>query len=294
MTKLLTLLGPHPRCAPLRSGTLRPAGFELEFAKESAVPHEAFKPFVRDLAFDCGELAIATFLQAKVYGKQLALLPVVISSRFHHGSISYNSDAGPLTPKDLEGRAVATRTYAQTTGVWVRGILKHEYGLDHDKVRWMTTDDSHLAEYKDPPNAVRIDNTKQPDELLRAGDVAAAMPISLASTALSGPPFKTLIPDPAAAAKAWYARYKTAPINHMLVVRQSVLDANPGAASALVEAFRESKKQTAPPADSDVDMLPIGIEEVRKALEIVIEFCHEQHLIPRRFEVDELFAGLRL
>ena len=47
-------------------------------------------------------------------------------------------ELGTLSPKDIEGRRVGVRTYAQTTGLWVRGILQHDYGVDLDKVEWMT------------------------------------------------------------------------------------------------------------------------------------------------------------
>jgi 4,5-dihydroxyphthalate decarboxylase len=72
---------------------------------------------VRDNQFDTGELAIITFLQAKAYGKPYVLLPAPISGRFQHHTIGYNAAHGELKPKDIEGRRVGVRSYAQTTGL---------------------------------------------------------------------------------------------------------------------------------------------------------------------------------
>jgi len=292
MIELNVLLGNHAHLQPLKDGRVHSPKVKLSFA-DIAQPHEAFKPFVRNLAFDCGELAIVTYLQGKAFGVPLVLLPIVVSSRFHHGSICYNSEFGDLSPKDLEGRSVAVRTYSQTTGVWVRGILKQEYGVDSDKITWVTSDESHLAEHVDPKNVVRAAPGGQPDALLASGDVAAAVPISLASKALYTPPYKTLIPDPKAAAEDWYARRRIVPINHLFCIRKSIVDEHPGAVVELLRMLRESKEIAAPDTVSGVDMVPFGIEQNRRNLELVIQFAHEQHLIPRQFEVDELFEDVR-
>lgn len=292
MLRLRTLLGNHAHFAPLKSGAVSSPDVDLDFADEPQ-PHEAFKPFVRDLAFDCGELAIVTFLQALAYGKPLVLLPIVVSSRFHHGSICYNSAHGELAPKDLEGRAAAVRTYSQTTGVWVRGILQHEYDVDIDNVTWVTCDEAHLSEYIDPSNTRRAAPGKQPDTMLGDSEVAAAIPISLASKALYTPPYRTLIPNPEQAAWDWYERDRIAPVNHLFVVRRSVLEEHPQAVRELVRMLYASRARSDTKPVNGVDMVPFGIEENRRSLELVIRFAHEQQVIPRRFAVDELFADIR-
>jgi 4,5-dihydroxyphthalate decarboxylase len=213
-------MGNHPQALPLKRGEIKSDMFEFDFA-DVAVPHEAFKPFARDLAYDVGELAIVTFLQALAYGKPLMLLPFVVSARFHHQSLGYPVSKGHLTPKDLEGRTVAVRTYSQTTGVWVRSILQHQYGVDLKKLTFMTFDESHLAEFRDPPNCILPPPGRKLDDMLLAGEVDAGIPIALASTLMSDPRLRTIIPDPKAAAAEWYAANKAPPINHMLVMRKS-------------------------------------------------------------------------
>ncbi len=285
-------MGNHPHALPIKRGEVASGAVELVFAAEP-VPHEAFKPFVRDLKFDCGELAIVTFLQALAYGKPLVLLPAVVSARFHHGSLGCNVARGALAPKDLEGRVIAVRTYAQTTGVWVRGVLQHQFGVDVSRVNVLTFDEAHLAEYRDPANCRPAPAGANLDAMLLAGDVDAGIPIALASNLMKDPRIRSVIRDPEGAAREWRARYRAAPVNHMLVVRKSVLDESPEAVRELYRMFIEGKKRMAPQEAGGIDMLPFGIEATRRSLEIVVEFAFEQKIIPRRFSVDEIYEDAR-
>jgi 4,5-dihydroxyphthalate decarboxylase len=292
MVRLHALMGNHAQVMPIKTGRVRSDLIELDFADEP-IPHEAFKPFVRDLRFDCGELAIVTYLQALIYGKPLALLPVVVSSRFHHGSIGYNSARGPMQPKDIEGRRVAVRTYSQTTGVWVRGILQNDYDVDMDRVGWVTFDEAHLAEYRDPPNCAPASPGKELDSMLFDGEVAAAIPISLASPLLSDPRLARLIPNPDEAARVWREKHQALPINHMLAVRQSFVDSRPDVVRELYRLFVESKALAPRPAPGAIDMTPVGVEATRRGLDLVIDYAFQQKVIPRRISVDEAYAGAR-
>jgi 4,5-dihydroxyphthalate decarboxylase len=292
MIRLRTLMGNHPQAQPLKRGEIASDLVELDFA-DVPVPHEAFKPFVRDLAYDMGELAIVTFLQAFGYGKALVLLPFVVSARFHHGSLGTPVAKGLLEPKDLEGRTIAVRTYSQTTGVWVRAILQHQYGVDLSRLGFMTFDEAHLAEYRDPPNCFPAPPGRKLDDMLLAGEVDAGIPIALASNLMSDPRLRLVIADPKAAAAEWYAVNKAPPINHMLVVRKSIADARPDVVREIYQMFVAGRDRMPALADGEIDMLPYGIEKNRHGLDLVIQYAHEQAIIPRRFSVDEVFADAR-
>jgi hypothetical protein len=90
----------------------------------------AFRRMVRTLEFDVSEMAITTYLTAKAHGKAFTALPVFVMRQFHHTPIVYNVKSGVKSPKDLEGKKVGVRAYTVTTGVWARGILATEYGVD--------------------------------------------------------------------------------------------------------------------------------------------------------------------
>lgn len=246
--------------------------------------HDGFKPMVRKDAYDAGELAIVTFLQAKAYDKPYVLLPVPVVGRFQHHCIGYNQSLGHLDPKDIEGRKVGVRTYAQTTGLWVRGILQHEYGVDLDKVTWMTIDESHLAEYQDPSNCERLPAGSKLAQMMLDGELAAAI---LGNDMPDDPRIAHLIPDPHAAATAWHAREGVVPVNHLIAVHKDLSKNRPDVVRELFRVLVESRELAPPSALATFP--PVGLEANRKGLEMAIDWSFEQKIIPRKFSVDELF-----
>jgi 4,5-dihydroxyphthalate decarboxylase len=280
---LRTNLADYPVTMAMKDGRVTSPIVRLDCCGPK-LAHDGFKAMLRENAFDAGELAIVTFLQARAYGKPFVLLPTPVSGRFQHHCIGFNVEHGDLKPKDIEGRVVGVRTYAQTTGLWVRGILQHEYGVDLDKVNWVTVDESHLTEYRDPPNCKRIPPGKRIDQMMLDGEVAAAI---LGNDMPKDPRVRTLVPDPHAAAEKWYGREGIIPINHMFVVRQEIAKQRPDVVRELARMIAVSR--AAAPAAFVASLPPLGLEANRKGLEMAIEWSFEQKIIPRRFKVDELF-----
>jgi 4,5-dihydroxyphthalate decarboxylase len=281
---LKTNLADYPVTMALKQGKISSPVVSLDFCGPP-VAHEGFKGMVRDNKFDAGELAIITFLQAKAYGKPYVLLPLPISGRFQHHCIGYSVEHGELKPKDIEGRRVGVRSYAQTTGLWVRGVLKHEYGVDLDRVTWITFEDAHLAEYTDPANAERAPKgSKKLAQMMFDGDVAAAI---LGADIPKDPRARSLVPDPHKAAQAWYNKTGVIPINHMFTVHESIPRERPDVIQEVFRLLVESRK--AAPASAVENIPPIGLDANRKALQLAIDWALEQRIIPRRLEVDELF-----
>jgi 4,5-dihydroxyphthalate decarboxylase len=281
---LKTNLADYPVIKALKQGKTSSSVVSLDFCGPPTA-HDGFKGMVRDNAFDAGELAIITFLQAKAYGKPYVLLPAPISGRFQHHCIGYNAEHGELKPKDIEGRKVGVRSYAQTTGLWARGVLKHEYGVDLDRVTWVTFDDSHLAEYTDPANTERAPKGgKKLAQMMFDGDVAAAI---LGADMPKDPRVRTLVPEPHKAAQAWYKRTGVIPINHMFTVHEQVSRERPDVVQEIFRMLVESRKAAPPEALETIP--PFGVEANRKAIQLAIDWSLEQRIIPRHLEVDELF-----
>jgi 4,5-dihydroxyphthalate decarboxylase len=243
---------------------------------------------VRNLEFDCSELAIVTFLMAKASGKPLSLLPAVVMARFQHPHIVYNMERGPLSPADLAGRRVGTRSYTVTTSTWLRGILADDYGVDLSGVKWVTFEEPHVAEFRDPSSVERAPEGKELTAMLLAGEVDAA----ILPAVPTDPRLKPLIPDPPAAAEAWRKKYNAIQINHMVVVKESLSKSDPGAVREIYRLLGESKKAAKLPKPGEVDVHPFGVETNRRNLEVVIDTVYRQGMIPRRFSVDELFDGV--
>lgn len=281
--KLRALLGDYPVTAALRKGEVGSSLVELDFAVVKTAS-AAFKRVVRDYEFDFAELAIVTYLVALAHGKPYVLLPTVIMSRFQHPFIVYNAARGELSPQDLAGKRVGIRSYSVTTVTWLRGILADDYGVDLSSIKWLTFEDPHVLEFRDPPNIERAPAGKDLATMLLEGELDAAI---LGDKAPDDPRIRTLFPDPKAAADAWYAKHGVLQINHMAVVRRSLSEQHPQVVQELYRLLSESKRAEGTPAALDLN--PFGFERNRRALEVVIDQVYRQGLIPRRFSVDELF-----
>ena len=283
--RLKTLLGDHPTTLALKRGEVASPRVALDIAD---VPQAfvAFKRVVRDLEFDVAELAIVTYLMAKAHGKPYVLLPVVVLSRFQHPFLVYNAARGELRPGDLKGKRIGIRSYSVTTTMWLRGVLMNDHGLDIDSVKWLTTEEAHVAEFRDPPNVQRAPAGRDLLSMLLDGELDA---IVLGDKTLNDPRLKRLIPDPDQAAQEWHARNRAIQINHMVVVKDTVTKSHPDAVREVYRLLRDSKRLAPPPAVGALDMTPIGVEQNRRNLEVAIDYVYQQRLIPRRFTVDELF-----
>lgn len=282
---LRTLLATHANTAAVRNGELPSPLVTFDFA-DVKIANRAFKAVVREQTFDLAELAIVTFLQAKAFAKPYVLLPAVIVARGQHHTIFYNPERGPLTPGDLHGRKVGLRAYTQTTGAWVRGFLEEDYGVDFRRIQWITFEEPHVAEFADPPWVQRAPEGKQLQQMLLDGEIDAAI---FGSENPEGTPLRPLIPDWEDSAARWAETHGGIPINHMMVVRESITQSYP---DVVREVYRMLKESAAASANKESGAVRFGVEAVRKSLETIIGYAERQGLIPRRFAVNELFNDL--
>jgi len=305
MAPLSLAVGNYGLTKSLKDGSLttdRLALAPVEIAPITA----AMRRMARGLEFDICEMAFTTYLCAKSLGKPVTAIPVFVTRNFHHWAVWHNVKSGIKTPKDLEGRTVGVnRGYTVTTGAWVRGVLHEEYGVDLKTIRWAATDDEHVAEYR-APAYVDYDSLRGKDlgALLAAGEIDAA----IGDIKAASPDVRQLIPDAAAAGFAYYRKTCIYPLNHTVVVKNSLLAAQPDLAAALFGRFKAAKDiwvarlaagtdltpadQTALALQAGIggDPFPYGIEPNRKALEAIARFAVDQEVMPRAYRPEELFA----
>ena len=275
--RLRALLGDYPVTRALRAGEVPSPLVRLD-NEDVRPPSNAFKRVVRALEFDVAELAIVTFLMAKAHGKPLRLVPATLVARFQHPLLVHNVERGTLRPQDLPGKRIGVRSYSVTTGMWIRGILSEDYGVDAGSIRWTTFEEAHVAEFRDPPNVERAPAGNKVVEMLLAGELDAAI---VGDGMAPDPRVQPVIPAPDAAAAAWRDRYGTLQLNHVVVAKDAVSRAE---SDEVLRVLGESFRAAGNPA-----LNPIGAEALRRPLEVAIEFCHRQGLIPRRFAVEELY-----
>jgi 4,5-dihydroxyphthalate decarboxylase len=288
----------------LKDGTVTPVGFSLKF-EEIPVLVKGFRRMVRGLEFDVSEMALTTYLTAREHGVAFTALPVFLVRGFHHGAIRYNTRSGIHEPKDLEGRRVGVnRGYTVTTGVWARGILATEYGVDLRRVTWVLSGDEHVESYVPPANVEPARPGAELAEMLINGEIDAVIGVDV-----HHPDVAPLISDPEEAAITALAQRGFYPINHLVVVKNSVLQRYPEAASAVYDAFTEAKQRYvarlrggAMADDTDrmysrvlqttgTDPLPYGVEPNRAMLEQLMEFAMTQRILTRPVDIDEVFAA---
>lgn len=280
--------------AALKDGTVAPRSHELEFEEVDPLIR-AFRLMVRERPYDVCELAITTYMCAKEHGKRFTALPIFLVRGFHHGAILRNRKV-VSEPKELEGKRVGVnRGYTVTTGVWARGVLATEHGVDLDRVTWVLSGDEHVEEYEPPENVVPVGDGDV-GAMLAAGELAAAVGVEV-----DHPDVAPLITDAQEAGFRALAERGHYPINHLVVVRDELLD-EPGLAVDLFEAFVEAKRRYVEsgrlePMHARVaeitggDPLPYGIEPNRAALEELVEHALAQRILRRRPSVDDLFAA---
>src|SRR5919198_2732926 len=167
---LKTLMGDHAVTKQFKTRTDK---FDFVEVKGSAA--QFFKRVVRDLEFDVAEMAIITYLIAKAYDKPYRLLPFTVLARYQHPFLVYNAARGTLAPEDLPGKRVGVRSYSVTTGAWIRYILDQDYGVDISRIKWVTFEEAHVAEFRDPPNVERASAGKEITAMLKAGELDAAI-----------------------------------------------------------------------------------------------------------------------
>jgi 4,5-dihydroxyphthalate decarboxylase len=267
--KLKTLIGDYPVTKQFRT-----LGERFEFAQYQGSVATAFKRVVRGLEFDVAEMAIMTFLVAKAFDKPYRLLPFVVMARYQH---PYLVTSKSLAPKDLEGKRVGVRSYSVTTGAWIRGILMEDHGVDLSRIQWVTFEEAHVAEFRDPPNVERAPAGKDINAMVLAGELDAA----ILGAVPTDPRLKPVIADPEAAGKRWGVKHGAIQLNHLVGVKTTVSKAT---ADEVYGLLLESKK-----AAGDPPMLPHGLDANRRNLEVAIDCAYKQNMIPRRYKVEELF-----
>jgi len=279
-TTLRIAVGDYPHTLPLKRGEISSPALKLDFVEVKPM-HLAFKPMVREHAYDASEMALVTYLQAKAYNKGLTLLPAAMLARFQHHTMLYNAERGTIRPADLPGKRVGVRSYSQTTGVWLRGILQNDYGVDLSRVQWVTFEDGHVAEAKEPPGVVRAGAGKDLTQMLLDGELDAAI---YGAAMPNDARLKSVIPDPQAAAKEWYAKHKLVPVNHMVVVSDELARSKPAAVAELYRMLEAG--WIAAGADKAA---PFGKEANRPCLELLGKYAVQQKQISRPLGFEELW-----
>jgi 4,5-dihydroxyphthalate decarboxylase len=258
MEHLTVALGDYPHIAPLIEGRAAVDGYAVKPVEVKPII-AAYRRMIRDLEFDVCEMAPVSYLMAREAGVPITAIPVFLNRRFHHGDLQCAPGSGVVVPTDLEGRRVGVRAYSVSTGVWGRGVLEEDYGVDLGTITWVVDDDDHV-EGRAPENVERVTDGRSLGSLLLAGELDAAF-TGNAGTGRAGAPtagWETgtpaaesntesketypLFPDSDIVERDWYLRTGIYPLHSVIVVRTELVERDPALPTKLFNAFAESKR----------------------------------------------------
>jgi 4,5-dihydroxyphthalate decarboxylase len=309
--QLSLAIGGYDHVRDLLEGKVRALGIDL-IAFELPIEEVTFR-FTRFGEWDVSELSFGkTVSLLSQDNPQIVPLPVFPSRVFRHSAIYIGENSSIREPKDLEKKRVGVPEWAQTAGIYVRGLLQHEYGVDLHAIDW------YQAGVRQPgrtekvalklPKGLRLTpvNDKSLSEMLRSGELDAVIS---ARAPASG---RRLFEDYQALELAYFRKTRIFPIMHVVVLRRSTYERDRWIAMNLVQAFEAAKRRSLARvtelgvshvplpwvADNAArwrslageDFWPYGAEPNRPTLDAYLQYAFEQGVCHRRLALEELFA----
>lgn len=309
----------YDRNAAISDGRVVPAGTRPTISHRPL--GELFKSMITEPTYDVSEMSLSSYTVARARGDhRLIGLPIFLSKAFRYNSIYVAADRGPNDMQDLQGSRIGVPMYQQTAGVWARGILQDEHGLDLDSVTWCTGQLATLdGEERQPlklPDHVKVERLGAGRPLaaaLTTGDIDAIIsPWVPAEFRKADGNIRRLFPDFPQRDRDYYSRTRIFPPMHIVVIRTEVYEANPWLAKSLFDAFTEAKelavaeladvsylRMTAPFVAGLLeeqleifggDPWPYGFEQNRHAVEVFLRYMQEQGLLEHAVTPEALFA----
>ena len=314
--------GPYDRMEALARGHVRPEGIDLRYIAIQSPP-EIFARMIKSRSFDIAEMSMAHYFISRIRGDfPFVAIPVFPSRVFRHGFIFVNRNAGVKEPKDLEGKRVGVQEYRQTAGVWIRGILQHDYGVDLDKIHWVEggvneprapDEDMDLRPVR-PISLELIPEHRTLNDMLEAGEIDAYFGARRPAAMDNGKNVEQLFPDYRAREKDFYQRTGFHPIMHTIVIREDLYKQQPWVPESLYKACEESKRWMLQQMRfsgaqrlmlpwmydeiAEMDALmganpwPYGVPANRKILQAFMQYLVDQAFIEKTRPIDDMFTPI--
>jgi 4,5-dihydroxyphthalate decarboxylase len=304
----------------LTSGVVRADGIALTPLVFDSIEEITFR-FLKNLEWDVSELSFGKYTSLTSQGAAPMVAIPVFPSRVHrHSAIYVRADRGIKTAKDLNGRTIGIPEWAQTAGVYVRGFLAEDYGVDLSSIRWLQAgvNQSGRAEKVELklPAGIRYEPRLDASlsSMLASGEVDAVISARAPDAFTNGGgAVVRLFPDYRAEEERYFNKTKIFPIMHLITLRRSAFEQHPWIAMNLFKAFEEAKRRSiervcdftcahvplpwiAAIADEIVraqgaDPYPYGIEASRPTLEAFCRYCHDQGVTAQRMTPEDLFPS---
>jgi len=253
------------------------------------------------------------------------LIPVFISRTFRHRNVYVHVDSGIEKPEDLRGRKVGTPGYGSSANTWVRGMLHDQYGIAAADMQWVearkssdvgtvSTANGGGSRYQLPENFPLIQGPPGVDEsglLLSGGCDALITPITPRAFMEGNPKIRQLFTPLKSAEQAYFRDTGLFPIMHVVAVRADTAREMPWLPAEIFRMYAEAKQaayenlatttvlRTSLPWVTEEyeetrrlmgdDYWRYGIEANRKELEAVMRYTHEQGLVKKPGNFQDMF-----
>ena len=312
----------------LRNGDIKIEGFDIEYpsvpTQESSggpgqssssggqgyvAPASMFTAMATNPIYDVGEQAFSTYLQAVDYGKEITAIPIFPSRFFPHSQIAVNIRSGIQGPADLVGKRIGIGSFAKNYAVWLRGVLKYQYGVDVEKIIWVEGQPEHFSEYH-PPDRYSVEKVSDRDalwSLLESGGIdAVSMPRG--PQLRKSPIIQPLFADPYKEIRDYLKNAPFFPINTVMTLPKATLSKNPALPKAVFSAFQEAlslyrdevMKGSRDDEHSGLNLMRIqkesglslpdyGFRANLENIRMMIRYCYEQGVIGKDYDPEELF-----
>ena len=319
MLPLTCAISEYDHVRDLASGRVRAEGIALRVLDMPV--EEAFFRMIRFEEFDLSEMSMGRYVSMVSQGDdRFVAIPVFPSRMFRHSSIYVRKDRGIDTPADLMGRTVGVPEWAQTAGIYTRGILAHHYGVTLKNIHWVQAGIHQAGReeevYVQLPDGYRLTriNDRTLNDMLASGEIDAVMSAHPPHCTETGSaPVGRLFEDFQAAERTFWQETGIFPIMHTIVVRRAVFEQHRWIATNLLAAFTEAKersiarlkevtaarfplpwsfeyfRQTA--ASFGNDYWAYGVEPNLATLTAFLQYALEQGVAARPVSVDDLFPA---
>jgi 4,5-dihydroxyphthalate decarboxylase len=300
-----------PELGLFKPGTISFGDLEIEIRRVH--PRERHKQMAQSLAFDICEFSLVDYLHGFERGLPFTAIATFPHRIFRHRDIWVSSTAGIKEPKNLAGKRVGIQSWTNSAGVWQRGLLAQDYGVDLRSIEWVSETPASGA--RSGPQWARICQApggQTLDQLLASGEIDAMMiprPPELVAAQMAR--IGRLFPDYVAVEQNYRARTGVFPIMHVMVLKNELMARRPGIAKmvshgvqAAIDTLMERKRLTESPSlvwpgqtwSEQEKFLgpyawPAGVEANQKELDVLIAYGVEQGILSRRILPEELFSG---
>ena len=311
--------GNYDRTQAIKDGVVKIEGCAVTYLP--LYPEEIFHRAFKFQEFDVSELSFSSYLRTVATGTSAYIgIPAFVSRIFRHSGIYIRTDAGIRRPEDLRGKRIGLPEYQITAVVWMRGLVQHEYGVHPSEIHWRSGGQEQPGRHERTPlkpipglDLKPIGDDKTLVGMLRAGELDALFTARAPSSFLAGEPhIARLFPDTRAAEMAYYKKTGMFPIMHLVGIRKTLVERHPWLATSVYKAFCAAKaiamvnlrdvnallvslpfleaetRETA--AAMGEDFWKYGVQDNMREIAALAQYAHEQGLLERKVEIEELFA----